>query len=54
MLYSVVGGNQVRALIHRVRQTDPHAFVNVMRTGPGGRPVLPGPQGLKQGGRPPE
>lgn len=32
MLYSVVGGNQVRALIHRVRQTDPHAFVNVMRT----------------------
>ena len=32
MLYSVVGGNQVRALIHRVRQTDHHAFVNVMRT----------------------
>ena len=22
----------MRALIHRVRQTDPHAFVNVMRT----------------------
>ena len=26
------GMEAARALIHRVRQTDPHAFVNVMRT----------------------
>lgn len=53
MLYSVVGGNQVRALIHRVRQTDPHAFVNVMRTDQVAAGST-GPPGIKTRGRPPE
>lgn len=32
MIYSVVAGSQVRRLIRKVRQVDPQAFVNVLRT----------------------
>ena len=32
LIYSVVADSQVRALVQRVRQSDPKAFVNVMRT----------------------
>lgn len=32
MIYSVVADSQVRALVRRVRQSDPKAFVNVLRT----------------------
>ncbi|MCB6502071.1 YitT family protein [Colidextribacter sp. 210702-DFI.3.9] len=32
MIYSVVGSNQLRRLTRKVKQADPHAFVNVIRT----------------------
>lgn len=32
MIYSVVSYNQIRALTRKVRQADPNAFVNVLRT----------------------
>ena len=32
MIYSVVADSQVRVLVRRVRQSDPKAFVNVLRT----------------------
>lgn len=32
MIYSVVGSNQIRRLTRKVKQADPHAFVNVIRT----------------------
>ena len=32
MIYSVVSYNQIRSLTRKVRQADPHAFVNVLRT----------------------
>lgn len=32
MIYTVVASNQVRNLTHRVRQVDPQAFINVMKT----------------------
>ena len=32
MIYSVVGSNQLRRLTRKVKQPDPHAFVNVIRT----------------------
>ena len=32
LIYTVVGGSQVRRLVHKIRQSDPNAFVNVMRT----------------------
>lgn len=32
MIYTVVAGNQVRSLTKKVRQADPKAFVNVLRT----------------------
>lgn len=32
MIYSVVDGKQIRRLIHNVRQTDPQAFVNALKT----------------------
>ena len=32
MIYSVVADSQVRSLVRRVRQSDPKAFVNVLRT----------------------
>ena len=32
MIYSVVGSNQLRRLTRKVKQTDPQAFVNVIRT----------------------
>lgn len=32
LLYSVIGGGQVRALTNRVRQADPTAFINVMKS----------------------
>ena len=32
LIYTVVGGSQVRRLVRKIRQSDPNAFVNVMRT----------------------
>ena len=32
MIYSVVGSNQLRRLTRKVKQADPHSFVNVIRT----------------------
>ena len=32
MIYSVVSSGQLRSLTRKVRQADPHAFVNVLRT----------------------
>lgn len=32
MIYSVVGSSQLRRLTRKVKQADPHAFVNVIRT----------------------
>lgn len=32
MIYSVVGSNQLRRLTRKVKQADPQAFVNVIRT----------------------
>jgi uncharacterized membrane-anchored protein YitT (DUF2179 family) len=32
MLYSVVGRDEVRKVLNRVRETDPGAFVNMIRT----------------------
>ncbi len=32
MIYSVVASSQIRELTHKVRQADPQAFVNVLRT----------------------
>ena len=32
LIYTVVAGSQVRQLTRKVRQADPHAFVNVIRT----------------------
>ena len=32
LIYTVVAGSQVRQLVRKVRQADPNAFVNVMRT----------------------
>ena len=32
MLYTVVSGDEVRAIIHEIRQMDPSAFINTQRT----------------------
>ncbi len=32
MIYSVIAGDQVKAITRKVRQIDPHAFVNILKT----------------------
>ena len=32
MIYTVVSGDDVRRLVHEIRQTDPHAFINAQHT----------------------
>ena len=32
MLYSVVSSEEAKRVVHRVREVDPHAFVNALRT----------------------
>ena len=32
MIYSVIAGDQVKTITRKVRQIDPHAFVNILKT----------------------
>lgn len=32
MIYSVISGNQVKRITRRIREIDPHAFINILKT----------------------
>ena len=32
MIYSVIAGDQVKKITRQVREVDPHAFINILKT----------------------